>query len=260
MTLDHLDTKLRRYETAHDHAVLPGLYMVARLDGRGFTRLTRETLTLDAPFDIRFRDWMVATTRHLMAECGSRIIHGHTHSDEISLLFHPDADAFGRKLRKLLSVLAGEASASFSLAAGAHGAFDARISQLPTPELVADYFRWRSGDAHRCAINGHAYWTLRHQGRSAREATKALTGLRTADLNELLFQAGTNVNDLPAWQKRGVDLTWRTVSSQGVDPRDGSIRDATRSELVVDEAPPYGDELAQRLSALLSAPEHQSSV
>lgn len=33
MKFDDLDTKMRVYETAHDYCVLPGLYMVARLDG-----------------------------------------------------------------------------------------------------------------------------------------------------------------------------------------------------------------------------------
>src|SRR3954470_11335787 len=53
-------------------------------------------------------------------------------SDEISLLFGPDSDGFGRKLRKLLSILSGEASARFSLLLGAMAVFDCRISQLPS--------------------------------------------------------------------------------------------------------------------------------
>ena len=42
MKFDELDTKMRVFETAHDLCVLPGLFMVARLDGRTFTRLTKE--------------------------------------------------------------------------------------------------------------------------------------------------------------------------------------------------------------------------
>ena len=40
MRFDDLDRTMRVLETAHDLCVLPGLYVVARLDGRGFTRLT----------------------------------------------------------------------------------------------------------------------------------------------------------------------------------------------------------------------------
>ena len=96
MNFDELDRRLRVFETAHDHCALPGLYLVARLDGRSFTHLTRERRHFAAPFDERFRDLMTATVRHLM-DCGFRVVYGYTQSDEISLLFHPDEDAFGRK-------------------------------------------------------------------------------------------------------------------------------------------------------------------
>jgi tRNA(His) guanylyltransferase len=113
------------------------MYMVARLDGRSFTRLTREVHQFAAPFDERFRDLMVETTAHGM-QCGFRMLYGYTQSDEISLLVHPDEQTFGRKLRKYESILAGEASAKFALLLGAHAAFDCRISQLPSAEFVVD--------------------------------------------------------------------------------------------------------------------------
>ena len=53
MNFDELDRRLRVFETAHDHCALPGLYLVARLDGRGFTHLTRERRHFAAPFDER---------------------------------------------------------------------------------------------------------------------------------------------------------------------------------------------------------------
>jgi len=137
MQFEALDRVMRVYETAHDHRVLPGLWMVARLDGRSFTRLVREVYPFEAPFDPRFRDMMLATTRHLM-DCGCNVIYATTHSDEISLLFHQGEDSFGRTLRKLLSILAGEASAAFSLQLGLIATFDARIAQLPSEQLVID--------------------------------------------------------------------------------------------------------------------------
>lgn len=42
MSFDELDAGIRVFETAHDYSVLPGIYMVARIDGRNFTRLTKE--------------------------------------------------------------------------------------------------------------------------------------------------------------------------------------------------------------------------
>ena len=62
MKFDDLDTKMRVFETAADTCVLPGVYMVARLDGRSFTRLTKEVCEFEVPFDERFRDMMVCAS------------------------------------------------------------------------------------------------------------------------------------------------------------------------------------------------------
>ena len=153
MKFSELDKKMRVYETSLDQYVMPGIYIVARLDGRGFTKLTKEILTLEKPFDIRFRDAMIQTVRHLM-EAGFRIIYGYNESDEISLLFHQDDKSFDRKTRKIISVLAGEASAKFSTEIGHVAAFDCRICPLPNEDTVIDYFRWRSEDAHRNSRGG----------------------------------------------------------------------------------------------------------
>ena len=75
MKFDDLDSRMRIFETAHDHCVLPGLHMVARLDGRNFTRLTRETYQFEAPFDKTFRDHMLDTVEHLMT-CGFKVVYG----------------------------------------------------------------------------------------------------------------------------------------------------------------------------------------
>lgn len=117
MKFDDLDKKMRVFETSTDLCVLPGMFMVARLDGRSFTRLTKEVAQFEAPFDMRFRDLMVATAESLMT-CGFRVSYAYTESDEISLLFDPAEQLFGRKLRKYNSTLAGEASAQFSVRFG----------------------------------------------------------------------------------------------------------------------------------------------
>jgi tRNA(His) 5'-end guanylyltransferase len=232
MKFDELDARMRVFETAHDHCVLPGLQIVARLDGRNFTRLTKETWDFEKPFDVRFRDFMVETTRHLK-ECGYREDYGKTQSDDNSLLHDRDEVAFGRKERKLNSILASEAGAKFSLLVGALATFDCRVCQLPTLDDVRDYFRWRSEDAHRNALNGHCYWRLRAEGLGARAATKALIGLSVAQKNELLFQRGINFNDLPGWQKRGVGLHWETYQKEARNPKTGETVFATRRRIAV---------------------------
>lgn len=234
MKFDDLEAKLRPYETASDRCVPPGLFMVARLDGRGFTKLTKERRAeLERPFDVRVRDWMIATCEHLMG-CGFAVVYAYTQSDEISLLLHPDERAFGRKLRKVISVLAGEASGRFSLLLGEPACFDCRVSELPTVELVTEYFRWRSEDAARNSLSSHCYWALRAAGKSEGAATAALAGLGPDAKHELLFGMGTNFNDLPAWQKRGVGLSWETYVKEAHNPRTGEVVQATRRRVAVD--------------------------
>jgi tRNA(His) 5'-end guanylyltransferase len=233
MKFEQLDRRMRVYETAHDHCVLPGIHMVARIDGRSFSHLTRNAQKFDAPYDTRFRDCMVATLEHLVVSSGFSVLFGYTQSDEMSLLFRRDESLFGRKLRKYDSVLAGEASAKFSLELGALGAFDARISQLPNADTVVDYFRWRYEDAHRNALNGHSYWLLRRQGLDDHAATERLKGASVADRNEMLFEAGINFNDVPAWQKRGIGVFWKDEESTGTDPRTGASVTTTKRRAIV---------------------------
>jgi tRNA(His) guanylyltransferase len=250
MKFDELDGKMRVFETAHDLCVLPGLWMVARLDGRNFTRLTKELQKFEVPFDKRFRDLMVRTTEHLM-NCGFRVVYGFTESDEISLLLDFRDQSFGRKTRKLNSVLAGEASAKFSLLLGELACFDCRISELPTVENVVDYFRWRNEDAHRNALNAHCYWRLRQEGESAHAANGRLLRLSTSEKNELLFQRGTNFNDLPRWQKRGVGVVWERYSKTATNVKTGEPVTASRRRLTPMYELPMADAYSEFVRQLI---------
>ena len=228
MKFNELDKKLRVFETAHDHCVLPGMYMVARIDGRCFTTLTKDRHKFEAPYDIKFRDMMIETVKHLM-QCGFNVLYGYTQSDEISLLLDLNENTFQRKERKINSVLAGEASAKFSLLLGDIGAFDCRICQLPNRQLVIDYFRWRNEDAHRNALNAHCYWSLRKEGVSPEESAATFTKMSVAQKNEFLFQKGTNFNDLPSWQKRGIGVYWGSYEKDGLNPVTGEKVKTTRN-------------------------------
>ena len=250
MIFEDLDAKMRVYEQSLDQVLLPELYMVARLDGNRFTRLTKEICAFEAPFDTRFRDMMAETVKALM-NYGFRVIYGFTESDEISLLFHPDEDTFGRKVRKYNSLLAGAASAAFSQQLGKLAIFDCRMVPLPTVERVQDYFLWRQEDAHRNSLNAHCYWMLRKQGKNVAEATKMLEGQSVAFKNELLFQNGINFDKLPSWQKRGIGVYWKTYEKQGFNPITGQTETATRRSLTVDSELPLREAYADFIASLL---------
>ena len=250
MDLDLLDKQMRRFEQSLDRTMLESIYLVDRLDGHGFTRLTKKEWDLEKPFDIKFRNAMVETTRHLM-DCGFRMIYGYTQSDEISLLFHLVDDTFNRKERKLLSILSGEASAAFSLYTGRLAVFDNRLIPLPNEDNVVDYFRWRQEDAHRNSLNSHCYWTLRKIGISASDAQKHMSGLPNSEKHEILFQNGINYNDLPLWQKRGVGMYYRTEQRQGFNPKTNETTSFTRNILHIDMDLPIGQEYSDLIKRIL---------
>lgn len=234
MKFDDLDAKMRVYEQSLDQIIPPGNYIVARIDGRSFTRLTKEVCKFDAPFDERFNKMMVETVKGLVADTGMEIIYGYTQSDEISLLFRLESQVFVRKVRKLNSILAGTASALFSLQLGQTAVFDCRICPLPNKELVIDYFRWRMEDAHRNCLNSWCYWTLRKEGKNATLASEELEGKSIAWKNNFLFQRGINFNDLPVWQKRGVGVYWRNYEKIGHNPVTNEDVTAIRREVYAD--------------------------
>lgn len=251
MIFDELDKKMRVYEQSLDQMLIPDLYMAARLDGRSFTRLTKEVCRFEAPFDERFRDMMIGTVKSLM-DCGFRVLYGFTESDEISLLFHPDENAFGRKIRKYNSVLAGVASAALSLQLGRQAVFDCRMVPLPSIERVQDYFLWRQEDAHRNALNAHCYWMLRKQGASVQDATKQLEGQSIAYKNELLFNNGINFDKLPAWQKRGMGVWWTDVGKEGYNPVSRETVTTTRRGLHTELELPLQEEYASLIEGFFN--------
>ena len=193
---------------------------------------------------------MVNTVKQLM-DCGFRVVYGFTESDEISLLFHTEEQTFGRKVRKFNSILAGTASATFSLQLGQVVALDCRLIPLPNIERVQDYFLWRQEDAHRNALNAHCYWMLRKEGLSVKEATDMIDGKSVAFKNELLFSRGINFDKLPTWQKRGVGVYWDNVLKTGYNPITGQEIKTTRRALKVDYELPLGLKYADYVSSLL---------
>ncbi|MGF1756723.1 hypothetical protein L4D76_02000 [Photobacterium sagamiensis] len=250
MKFNELDEKMRVYETAHDHCVLPEMHIITRLDGRCFTTLTKDKHKFDAPYDPKFRDMMLETVKHLM-QCGFKVLYGYTYSDEISLLLDVNDNTFERKERKLNSVLAGEASAKFSLLLGALGVFDCRVCQLPNRELVIDYFRWRSEDAYRNSLNAYCYWTLRKEGASPKYSAATFIKMSAAEKTEFLLKKGINFNELPSWQKRGMGIHWESYEKKAINPITGESVKANRKRLKVDLELPVKDHYSDFIGNVL---------
>jgi tRNA(His) guanylyltransferase len=251
MNPDELADRMRQGEVFHSLRMLPGAWVVLRVDGRGFSRLTEERY--EKPFDIRFHEVMVRTASTLLEELQGR--YAYTQSDEISVLFRPEWSLFDREVEKLVSLSAALASATFTHAAGAPATFDSRAWLGVDVQAVVDYFRWRQSDATRCALNGWCYWTLRKEGWSVRKATSELEGSTVSSKNELLFQRGINFNEVPLWQRRGTGLFWERYVKEGVDPRDGRRVPTERRRLKLEPSLPMKEEYEAWLRRILEEPE-----
>lgn len=250
MDNDTFEQQMRELEYFHSLRLLPGVWVVIRVDGRSFSGFTSSS-KFDKPFDPIFHELMVQTTSSLLEQLQG--IYAYTESDEISLLFPPNWDFFDRSLEKVVSISASIASATFTHACGTIVNFDSRVWLGASKSQVVDYFRWRQADATRCALNGWCYWTLRKAGASENAATAALEGQSTAFKNELLFQHGINFNELPTWQRRGVGLYWEEYEKEGFNPIENKAVVTKRRRLKVDEELPmkdaYGDFIRYFLDA-----------
>jgi tRNA(His) 5'-end guanylyltransferase len=256
MKPDDFEKRSRALEYFHSLRLIPGAWAVVRVDGRGFSRFTEAHF--EKPFDLAFHTLMVQTAKTLLEELQS--IYAYTESDEISLLFPTDWSLFDREVEKIVSISAGIASATFTLGCQTPAHFDSRIWLGVNTSQVVDYFRWRQEDATRCALNGWCYWTLRKSGKTVAEATATLSGQSIAFKNELLFQHGTNFNELPAWQRRGVGLTWETFEKAGYDPVQGKEVHVTRRRIHVEENLPVKEEYAQYIQRLLETAQREERV
>jgi tRNA(His) 5'-end guanylyltransferase len=232
---------MRLGECYHALRVPPGTFVVVRADGRSFSRLTERLV--EKPFDTTFHEKMVKTASALLESL--QAVYVYTESDEISVLLPRAADLFDREVEKLVSLSAARASATLSLLLGEAVEFDARLWVGATEGDVVDYFLWRQADAARCALNGWAYWTLRREGKSVRETTKALEGATVAVKNELLHVRGINFNRVPAWQRRGTGIYWETYEKDGHNPKTGQAVKTTRRRVRVDEVLPMKDAYAR---------------
>ncbi|MDK2975141.1 MAG: tRNA(His) guanylyltransferase [Methanofollis sp.] len=220
---------MESHETFSTLAIYPPVFL--RLDGRSFHRLTR---TCNKPFDARFHAAMTGTCRRLLADSGLDPLFAYTFSDEINL--YCTVLPFGGRVEKLDSIAASYAASAFTLEYDCDEpvAFDARVV-LATPEYAVEYLAMRQAEAWRNHINAYCQAALVTEGRTGREAAADLRGMKAGEMHEMMFGRGVNLNETPAWQRRGTLVRHGVYTKEGVNPRTRERVTVQRRGVTTDE-------------------------
>lgn len=268
-----LGDRMKEYESLEaGRRLMPGLPVLARIDGRSFSHFTRD---LERPFDSRLSRVMIDSTRFLVEETGALV--GYTQSDEISLVWHSEDPKvemlFDGRVQKLSSVLAALATVEFNrlLWASIPGhadrrpVFDCRVWSVPSREEAANTFLWRERDATKNSVSMAARAFYSHAeiyGKSGRE------------MQAMLLQKDVNWNDYPSSFKRGTFVQRRPVlrrfttrEIESLPPKHHARLDPgleyERWETAEIEMPPFGrvrnrvDVIFERQTPIIGDPEPQ---
>ena len=247
---DALGDRMKEFYENRTRIKLPRrTYTIIRIDGKAFHTYTRG---LERPFDDGLIEDMNLTTAYLCKNIqGAKF--GYVQSDEISLVL-TDFDELGthawfdNNIQKMISVAASMATSEFNrlrlvrdfkeniefyrsecmeasvIQDFKMAEFDARAFQIPFIDEVENYFIWRQQDAVRNSISSVAQSLYSH---------KELNGVKTGQMQELIFQKGINWNDYDFRKKRGA-----VIGKVGVELKRGNDT-YTRNKWQVLETPTF---------------------
>ena len=186
---DSFGNRMKSYEMpSTSRVVFKGLPIVARLDGKNFSKFTKG---LKRPFDDRLIDLMTHVTSELVdrfhATCGF------TQSDEITLVWFIDSDSvgdypFSGRVHKFDSLLAATASVIFNKMMSSMlpekqdstPVFDCRTFAVPSKIEAANAILWRQQDCFKNSITQAASHYFSHkmlQNKNGLEKIKMMAGL-----------------------------------------------------------------------------------
>jgi tRNA(His) 5'-end guanylyltransferase len=208
---DNFGDRMKAYEMEEaGRKLMPHLPVIARLDGKGFSKFTKD---LVRPYDERLSRLMVDTVKYLVEETNA--LCGYTQSDEITLGWYTPPRIenlvfFEGRIQKMVSVLAGECSWIFNRLLPAYipekanqkAIFDCRVWAVPTLDEAANAFLWRELDATKNSISMAASAYYKH---------KELMNKNGAEKQDMLHAKGINWNNYPTFFKRGVYVQRKIV-------------------------------------------------
>ncbi|KAI0044291.1 tRNAHis guanylyltransferase [Auriscalpium vulgare] len=192
--------------------LLPGTFIVVRLDGHAFHRFSDEH-AFAKPNDERALQLMDLAARSVMQEYRDVVL-AFGESDEFSFLLRRSTALYNRREAKILTTIVSLFTSSYVLNWPDYfpetrlkyaPSFDGRIVLYPSAKEVKDYFAWRQADTHINNMYNTVFWALVQQGgQSTKEAHETLRGTVSSQKHELLFSKfGVNYNTLPDRFRKG---------------------------------------------------------
>jgi len=191
-------------------SILPDVFIVVRVDGRGFTKFCIEHELL-RPIDER----MIG----LMDSCGLAVMESYPdiamaygESDEFSFVFRRDANTFNRRREKIVTTIVSLFTANFVMKWDKYfvnyplkqiPSFDGRIVLYPKYSVVKDYLSWRQADTHINALYNYTLCTLLKNGIDPTTATEQLRGTVSEEKRQILIENGINYDLLPESHRKG---------------------------------------------------------
>ena len=211
-----LGSRMKGYEQVYNYKFIPRCPLIARIDGRSFSKLTK-ALKFDKPYDVTFSSWINKTAIAIAKEVQGSVI-GYTQSDEISILIRtdlaPDGSTwFDNRLQKMCSVIGSIAAANFNKflmqARGIESpiaSFDTRVFQVPDLNEALNNFIWRQQDCIRNSVIGTCYYELIKAGQGRKTSQKMMHGLNQEKMKALLKEK-TNLS----WEDMAEEFKYGVV-------------------------------------------------
>ncbi|XP_019901184.2 probable tRNA(His) guanylyltransferase isoform X1 [Esox lucius] len=209
---------VRNFET--DDTCLKNCYIVVRLDGRNFHKLS-ELHKFLKPNDDRALGLMTRCARSVMEDMDDIII-SYGQSDEYSFIFKRSSNWFKRRASKLMTHVVSQFSSSYVFYWKEYfgdqpllypPGFDGRVVLYPSNRNLRDYLSWRQADCHINNLYNTVFWTLvQRGGLTTTQAEDRLKGTLAADKNEIMFsEFDINYNNEPLVHRKGTALIWEKM-------------------------------------------------
>ena len=225
-----LERSIARFETYNDGFILPDTLVVVRLDAHRYGDWS--SLVDEYPTGPTVTKGLLVTARALMS-ASFRVVLAYVHGDEISLVVDPTENINPLRRSKLISAFTSAATIHFLKATGLAAMFDAKVSELPSTERLAEYLFWQRKYCYRNATTIALRKALMRDGLTAEQAESKIRGATEEQRVEHLKKTGSPVETIPPTTRRGSLLYWETVEIEGTQ----------QVKVVVDTKLPDNDEV-----------------